>query len=323
MASTEPELDAVRDRLSRQLSDWGGEVSSLLVELGRQRDRVAELEAAAAQGAGELEALRRDARDREALIEQLTPASEEATVLKGDLRQKALEVERLAKALEQEQELVAAWRKKAEQVDGLQAALQRKEHDLEQSLEERAALTARMDEVSVKLSDLEADFERRDGTENAELMGLRAELTDARDALDVTRGELDATRAELDATRAEVEARKALIKSLRADADKAAVLEGMLEEKSQIIRRLEQSMDRAEQTIQQPRAALAAGATDPDGEDTTIAARVDPPAFSEAELAEIQDSEDAPAGEDADVVDTISIDMRGTLEKVRNRAKVE
>lgn len=322
MESKEPQLDAVRDRLSRLLSEWGGEVSSLLFELGQKRGRLVELEAAASEQAGELEAMRSRVQDHEELIASLRQTSQEASTLKSEARQKDLDIERLAGELKTEQEIGQALRKQAERADDLASALQIKEREVQQGRDERAQLAARIEDLNGKLNDLEADCERRGDSESAELVAVRGELEQMRDHLDVTRGELDATRAELDATRAEVEARKALIKSLRADADKAAVLESMLEEKSQIIRQLEQSADRNEPTIAQPRGRVDESHADPDGEDTTIAARVDPPAaFSEAELAEIQDADETTAPGDAEDVDTISIDVRKTLEEVRNRVK--
>ena len=104
-------VQALRDRLTGLLADWGAELVTVLKELEEKRARVAELEGSAAGRNGEVETLRQRVDGQNTLIEALRGDAEEASKLRTEVRNRDLELERVNSELESKKELVRALRR--------------------------------------------------------------------------------------------------------------------------------------------------------------------------------------------------------------------
>ena len=128
--------------------------------------------------------------------------------------------------------------------------------------------------------------------------------------------------AELEALRAELEARKVMIKSLRADQDRVAALQATIDEKSEIVRQLEASLNRHSNTIVE----LKRGADGwkrkyqaVKGSSSTAETSVSVPTLSETDVRVIEQLDKDVT---TDTESTIAIDMRSSLlEARRTQAK--
>jgi len=121
--------------------------------------------------------------------------------------------------------------------------------------------------------------------------------------------------------RAELEARKVMIKSLRADQDRGAALEASLEEKREIIRQLEASLNRHSNTIIELKRSAEAWKRKYQslkGGSSTAESTVSVPTLSESDLRAIEalEKDGETTGES-----TIAIDMRRSLLEARRTAQ--
>lgn len=298
MSKLDSHIDALRERLTSHLADWGTEMSSLLKELSDAREELAASREGRDDRDDELKVLEDRVNGQSDLIETLKAEAEDVALLRGEVRAKDLQIEQLTSEVESKQELVRALRRDAGAVDRLKA--------------------------EAKTRDAELGEVKRD-LESAEARGTRAEqeaatLRDEVKALketadDQTSGDL----AELEAMRAELDARKTLIKSLRADVERVASLEAQLEEKRGIVGTLEASINRHSETI----ANLKRGAdvwkqkyqTLKSTSATTTSTEL--PAFSDTDLAALEQLEQVT---DIETEHTIAIDMRQPLREARRKA---
>jgi predicted RNase H-like nuclease (RuvC/YqgF family) len=211
-------INELRERLTATLADWGVEVSQLLRELEAQRVELTALKAQEAEGE-KAEQLKRQLEGQERLIDTLKQEAEESAALRREVRAKDLEIEQLKSELSSKRELIHALRRDAESVDRLKGDGKAKDQEIAQL--QKGKQTA---EHTIALL-----TEQVEGLKEAQ--GTHAEAS------------------ELEAVRAELEARKTLIRSLRADAERATVLDAQLDEKRDVIAQLESSMNRHANTI--------------------------------------------------------------------------
>ncbi len=81
MASEDTSIREIRERTTKLLADWGGDLSVLLNELEEKRARLQDREAEAANQSDEVEALNRRIEAQDALIESLNSEADETTTL--------------------------------------------------------------------------------------------------------------------------------------------------------------------------------------------------------------------------------------------------
>jgi chromosome segregation ATPase len=221
MGERQTSIQAVRERLTGLLADWGAELALVLKELDEKRARLAELEAQSGAHGADMDALRKRVEGQDALIETLKADAEEASRLRKEVRNKDLEFERVNSELESKKELVRALRRDAESADRLKGDTKVKDREIERLKAELTEAGQRADQAAAEIHLLQ----------------------------DSAAGQASEDSAELEAVRAELDARKTLIKSLRADQERVAALETSLEEKREVIEQLEASINRHSNTI--------------------------------------------------------------------------
>jgi chromosome segregation ATPase len=290
MARQETTTDALRERLTSLLADWGAEMSMVLRELDEARKQLAEQSSSSANHSRELKTLEDRVRGQNDLINTLKAEASSAGELRSEVRAKDLEIERLASELESKQELIRALRRDSEAVDRIKADGKSKDQEIAALQKERWQIDKQVAELS------------------AELEGLR-ENSDSRDS---------EGKAELEAVRAELDARKTLIKSLRADADRVAALEMRLEEKRDIVTKLEASINKHVETVAELRR------TGETWKKKYQELRGRDPAAASMEISALSDT-DVAVLEQLDATDvppdhTIAIDMRRPLSEARRKA---
>jgi chromosome segregation ATPase len=285
-------VQALRERLTGLLADWGSELAVVLKELEEKRARVAELEDGAAGRRDELKTLQERIDGQNTLIEALRGDAEEASKLRAEVRARDLELERATSELESKRELVMALRRDVDGNERLKSEARHKDREIE---------------------DLRSKVQRaeRQAAEAAEqLEGLR----------EAAEGKASAEESELEALRSELEARKTLIKSLRADQDRVAVLQASLDEKREIIEQLEASMNRNSNTIAELRRSADTWKRKYQalkGESPTATTSINLPSLSETDVRVIEQM-DRSSGSNNEA--TIAIDMRRSLLEARRAA---
>jgi chromosome segregation ATPase len=293
MGERQTSIQAVRERLTGLLADWGAELALVLKELDEKRARLAELESQSGTHGAELEGLRQRIQGQDALIETLKADAEEASKLRKEVRTKDLEFERVSSELDSKKELVRALRRDAEGVDRLKGDAKAKDREIERLKAELAQASQRAEQAS------------------AEIALLR----------DSAAGRASEDSAELEAVRAELDARKTLIKSLRGDQERVGGLEASLEEKREVIEQLEASINRHANTIAELKRSAetwkrkyqslkgGAGTTD-------TSAHI--PALSDTDVRAMEMLETTTVDTKPD--STIAIDMRRSLLEARRTA---
>jgi len=221
MTDREATTDALRERLTDLLAEWGAEMSALITELEQARQRLASLDDESARNDKAVAELSERVRGQEELIAALQADAEAVPELRRELNARDVEVERLKSELESKQELMRVLRRDAEESDRLKADLRRKEQEIAGLLHEKSRLEAETAELRRTIEELEQASAQESADGAAEIESLRAEL----------------------------EARKSLIRSLRTDAERAQVLESRLEENRQLVQQLEATINRHANTI--------------------------------------------------------------------------
>jgi chromosome segregation ATPase len=286
MADSEVPINTMRQRLSDQLAEWDSDFSALLTELEEKRARLEELEADAADNSSEVDVLSKRVEAQDTLIESLNVDADEAAALRKELYERELELETKAAEIDSKQVLIGALRHDAESFGRLKGDSRAKDQEI-------ARLTREKQEAERSAADARAEFE----------ILSASTLT----GIDVAK--------ELEAVCAELDARKSLIDSLRGDADRAKALESQLDEKRNVISKLEISIDRhvssiaeLQQTVALWKSKYAALKSTDTAADSTIVAALSE--ASEAELHSLECIEDI----SGDLMDTTnSVDMRETL----------
>ena len=100
MADEDPSISAIRERTTRLLADWGGDLSVLLNELEEKRARLQEREAEAASQSDEVEVLNRRIEAQDTLIESLnSEVDKTATLLESSIYMHVSVISELQKSL--------------------------------------------------------------------------------------------------------------------------------------------------------------------------------------------------------------------------------
>jgi chromosome segregation ATPase len=292
MPETPTSTQAVRDRLTALLADWGTELSVLLNELEQQRARVAELETRGGAREDELHGLQQRVDGQDALIETLKGEAQEASKLRAEVRTRDLDVERMTSEVDSKKELIRVLRRDAEGTDRLKADAKLKDREIEE---------------------LRAELQRAE----SRIAELNKDIAVWRDAAAGKAGE---TADEVETLRAELDARKTLIKSLRADQDRVSALEKALDEKREVIEHLERTINRQSSSIAELKRSADIWKSkyqSVKGESSTAATSINIPSLSETDVRAIEHIEKQVDGK-ADA--TIAIDMRRSLLEARRAA---
>jgi chromosome segregation ATPase len=285
-------VQAMRDRLTGLLADWGAEVAVVLKELDAKRARVAELEGSAAGRSDEVETLRQRIDGQNTLIETLRGDAEEASKLRAEVRERDIELERVNSELESKKELVRALRRDNDGTERLKSELRNRDREI--------------DELKTKLQ----RAERQAGDAAAQLAGLR----------EAAAGRSSEEESELEALRSELDARKSVIKNLRADQERAGSLQASLVEKGEIIEQLEASINRHSNTIAELRRSADNWKRKYQavkGDSPTATTSVNLPRLSDTDVRVIEELEKSG---NAKPDSTIAIDMRRSLLEARRTA---
>lgn len=285
-------VQALRDRLTGLLADWGAELAVVLKELEEKRARVAELEGTVAGRHDELESLRQRVAGQNNLIEALRSDAEEASKLRAEARNRDLELERVNSELESKKELVRALRRDTDGNERLKSELRHKDRELE--------------ELKAKLQ----HAERLAGEAGEQLAGLR----------EAAAGKASEEESELESLRSELEARKSLVKSLRADQERVGALQASLEEKREIIEQLEASINRHSNTIAELRRSADTWKRKYQalkGDSPTATTSVNLPSLTDTDVRNIEQLEKTVGTKNEA---TIAIDMRRSLLEARRTA---
>jgi chromosome segregation ATPase len=293
MTDSTASIQALRDRLTGLLADWGSEFALVLKELEEKRARLAELEASAAARHDELESLQQRIDGQNTLIEALRGDAEETSKLRAEVRARDLELERVTSELESKRELVMALRRDADGAERLKFDSRHKEREIE--------------ELKGKVQ--RAERQAADATEQA------ASLREA------AAGKASAEQSEIDALRSELEARKTLTKSLRADQERVTALQASLDDKVEIIEQLEASINRHSNTIAELRRSADTWKRKyqaAKGDSPTATTSVSLPSLSETD---VRVAEQLDTGVGARNEATIAIDMRRSLLEARRTAQ--
>ena len=289
MADRPASIQGLRDRLTGLLADWGAELALVIKEIEEKRARVVELEGRQQSRADELEMLKKRLDGQDQLIDTLKAEAEDASKLRKEVRAKDLEFERVSSELDSKKELVRALRRDAEAADRLKADAKAKDRSVEELKSELQKAERRIEEQAKEMSSM-------------------------REAA----GKASDESAELEAVRAELEARKVMIKSLRADQDRVAALEAGLDEKREIIRQLEASLNRHSNTIIDLKRSAEAWKRKyhaAKGHSATAETSVTLPTLSESDVRAIGQLDKD--GETKTDESTIAIDMRRSLLEAR------
>jgi len=285
-------VQALRERLTGLLADWGAEVATVLKELEAKRARVAELEGSVAGRHDELESLRQRVDGQNTLIEALRGDAEETSKLRAEVRNRDLELERVNSELESKKELVRALRRDTDGNERLKSELRQKDREL--------------DELKAKLQ----RAERQVGDAAEQLAGLR----------EAAAGRASEEESELESLRSELDARKSVIKSLRADQERVGALQASLVEKGEIIEALEASINRHSNTIAELRRSADTWKRKyqaAKGDSPTATTSVNLPSLSDTDVRVIEELEKTSGGK---TEATIAIDMRRSLLEARRTA---
>jgi chromosome segregation ATPase len=294
MADRQASIQGLRDRLTGLLADWAAELSLVLKELEEKRARVVELEGRQQGRSDELEVVKKRLDGQDQLIETLKAEAEDASKLRKEVRAKDLEFERVSSELESKRELIRALRRDAETADRLKADAKVKDRSVEDLKNELEKAERRIEDQAKELS-----------------------------AMREAAGKAHDESAELEAVRAELEARKVMIKSLRADQDRVATLEAGLDEKREIIRQLEASLNRHSNTIIELKRSAEAWKRryqSVKGNSSTAETSVSLPTLSDTDVRAIEALEKEVETTPEKTESTIAIDMRRSLLEARRTA---
>ncbi len=210
----EKPISTLRERVTGMLVDWGADFATVLEELEEKRTLLQEIEVEADSQSHDVEALHERVKVQDTQIETLKIEAEEAATLRKEIHDKDRELEKKKSEIDSKHELIDSLRQEVKEVGQLKGAIKTKDKENARLVKEKKHAeqhTAKLTE-ELKISNASA------------LIGI------------------DAT-AELDAVRAELDVRKTVIESLRVDAERAQALEAQLNEKRDVISKLEASVD--------------------------------------------------------------------------------
>ena len=222
-------ISTMRERLTGMLADWGADFSTLLKELEHKRALLQAIEAEAANTSHEIEAIHKRVKAQDTLIKTLKNDADETVTLRKEVRNKDRELEKKKSEIDSKHVLIDALRRDLKEVKQLKGAIKTKEKENTRLVKEKEQAQQRAEKLTEEIKILNASA----------LMGI------------------DAT-TELEAVRAELDVRKTLIESLRGDAERAQALETQLEEKRDVVSKLEASVDRHVSALAESQQSVAA-----------------------------------------------------------------
>jgi len=222
-------ISTMRERLTGMLADWGADFSTLLKELEHKRALLQAIEAEAANKSHEIEAIHKRVKAQDTLIKTLKNDADETVTLRKEVRNKDRELEKKKSEIDSKHVLIDALRRDLKEVKQLKDAIKTKEKENTRLVKEQAQAQQHAANLAEEVKILNASA----------LMGI------------------DAT-TELEAVRAELDVRKTLIESLRGDAERAQALETQLEEKRDVVSKLETSVDRHVNALAESQQSVAA-----------------------------------------------------------------
>ena len=230
-------ISTMRERLTGMLTDWGADFSTLLKDLEHKRALLQAIEAEAANKSHEIETIHKHeietidkrVKAQDTLIKTLKNDAEETVALRKEVRNKDRELEKKKSEIDSKHVLIDALRRDIKEVKQLKGAIKTKEKENTRLVREKEQAEKRAEKLTEEMKILNASA----------LMGI------------------DAT-TELEAVRAELDVRKALIESLRGDAERAQALETQLEEKRDVVSKLEASVDRHVSALAESQQSVAA-----------------------------------------------------------------
>lgn len=223
MTELDMTTEALRERLTETLAEWGAQMSLALTELEEARRKVGAAEQDTSEAARKLDELSERVVAQDNLIEALRAEAETASDLRRELGARDAELHRLASELDSQQALIDTLRRDADAAAQTKLDLERKAGELAELNREKQQLESELHQWRQRAKDLE-------------------EAADAESSEDA---------AEIESLRAELEARKTMIRTLRADSDRARTLEARLEEKRQLVQQLEATINRHASTIEE------------------------------------------------------------------------
>ena len=222
-------ISTMRERLTGMLADWGADFSTLLKELEHKRALLQAIEAEAANKSHEIEAIHKRVKAQDTLIKTLKNDADETVTLRKEVRNKNRELEKKKSEIDSKHVLIDALRRDLKEVKQLKGAIKTKEKENTRLVKEQEQAQQHAEKLAEEVKILNASA----------LMGI------------------DAT-TELEAVRAELDVRKTLIESLRGDAERAQALETQLEEKRDVVSKLEASVDRHVNALAESQQSVAA-----------------------------------------------------------------
>jgi len=294
MSELDTTTEALRERLTDLLAEWGAQMSCVLTELEQTRRRLETAEQASVQGEKRIAELSERLRAQDELIDTLRAEGETASELRRELNAREVELERLTSELESRQDLIRGLRREAEDAERTKRELERKTGELDGLKRDNERLEAESRELQRRVRQLEEAADAESAGGSAEIASLKAEL----------------------------EARKSLIKTLRADGDRSRALEARLAEKRQLIQQLEETVNRQASTIEELKRKAQAWRskyrTLKQG-DMVSTTTTDVASLTDTGIPELPQS----LAQDNGVVDqTIAIDMRQSLREARRVARL-
>jgi chromosome segregation ATPase len=283
MAENDLSIESLRDRLTDTLAEWGAQFSVVLSELDQKRGLVEKLHDKAAQHDERVGELQRQLKAQSELMGNLQDDIAEANRLRKEVQERDVETDRLGAELASKQELVRALRRDAEGAQKLKEELRLRD----QRIRELEAANRNAQQEALRLT--------RELDDVAESAQQRADSV-----------------SEVAALHAELDARKTLIKSMRSDLKRLSYMEEEVEEKRQVIAKLEDSVDRHSKTIEDLHATIDRLRTQDSR--TPVTRRL---LETGETLPPLSGTDVQRALEDPEVEHTIAIDMRESLIEAR------
>src|SRR5690606_4281988 len=125
MTDRDAKTDALRERLTDLLAEWGTEMSAVITELDEARQRLRTVDDDSVERDRAVADLTDRVRGQEELITALQADAEAVPELRREVNARDVEVERRKSELESKQELMRVLRRDAEEADRLMADLRR------------------------------------------------------------------------------------------------------------------------------------------------------------------------------------------------------
>src|SRR5690606_36291444 len=162
MTDRDAKTDALRERLTDLLAEWGTEMSAVITELDEARQRLRTVDDDPVERDRAVADLTDRVRGQEELITALQADAEAVPELRREVNARDVEVERLKSELERlklelesKHELIRGLRREAEETDRLKAEVRRKDHEITALRREKSQLESEGRELRRSVEELE------------------------------------------------------------------------------------------------------------------------------------------------------------------------